>query len=93
MKHEIGGGMSIAYVLKPAHKRHLARLAREAGCQPQDLLNDVFKYGFDYVQQDVRETGKGIAEIEAGKGISHGQVMVEARAVIERYVRKQKAAA
>ena len=85
--------MSIAVVLTPAHKRRLARLAREAGCEPQDLLDDVLKFGFDFVEQDIRETGKGIAELEAGKGIPHGQVMIEARAVIERHARKQKAAA
>lgn len=85
--------MSIAVVLTSAHKRRLARLAREAGCEPQDLLDDVFKFGLDFVEQDIRETGKGIAELEAGKGISHGQVMIEARAVIERHARKQKTAA
>ncbi len=85
--------MSIAVVLTPAHKRRLARLARAAGCEPQDLLDDVFKFGFDFVEQDIRETGKGIAELESGKGIAHGLVMVEARAVIERHARKQKTAA
>ena len=85
--------MSIAVVLTPAHKRRLARLARAAGCEPQDLLDDVFKFGFDCVEQDIRETGKGIAELESGKGIAHGLVMVEARAVIERHARKQKTAA
>ena len=79
--------------LTPAHKRRLSRLAREAGCEPQDLLDDVFKFGFDFVEQDIRETSKGIAEIQAGKGIPHGQVMTEARALIERHARKQKAAA
>ncbi|MSQ73512.1 MAG: hypothetical protein EXR27_19875 [Betaproteobacteria bacterium] len=43
--------MSIAVVLTPAHKRRLARHAREAGCEPQDLLDDVFKFGFDFVEQ------------------------------------------
>ena len=85
--------MSIAVVLTPAHKRRRARLARAAGCEPQDLLDDVFKFGFDFVEQDIRETGKGIAELESGKGIAHGLVMVEARAVIERHARKQKTAA
>ena len=37
-----------------------------------------------------RETAKGIAEIDAGKGIPHGKVMAEARAVIERQARKPK---
>ena len=79
--------------LTPGHKRRLARLAKEAGCAPQDLLDDVFKHGFDFVEQDIRETSNGLAELEAGQGIPHSQVMAEARAIIERHARKQKAAA
>ena len=71
-----------------SHKRRLTRLAQEAGCQPQDLLDDVLKFGFDFVEQDIRETSKGIAEIEAGKGIPHGQVMAEANAIIYHYATK-----
>ena len=82
--------MNLEITLTAAHKRRLARLARAAGCAPQDLLDDVFKYGFEFVAQDIRETGKGIAEIDAGKGIPHGKVMAEARAVIERHARKPK---
>lgn len=85
--------MTVEAILTPAHKRRLAKLAREAHCEPQDLLDDVFRFGFDFVEQDIRETGKGIADLAAGKGIPHGQVMIEARAVIERHARKQKAAA
>ena len=85
--------MTAAITLAPAHTRRLNRLAKEAGCTPQDLLDDVFKFGIDFVEQDIRETAKGIAEIEAGKGIPHGQVMAEARAIIERHASKQKAAA
>ena len=74
--------------LSPTHKRQLARLAREAGCAPQDLLDDVLKFGFNFVERDVRESSRGIAEIEAGKGIPHGQVMVEAGAIIECWTQK-----
>ena len=77
--------MTAAITLAPARTRRLNRLAKEAGCAPQDLLDDVFKFGIDFVEQDIRETAKGIAEIEAGKGIPHGQVMAEARAIIERH--------
>ena len=79
--------------LSPSHKRRLTGLAKEAGCEPQDLLGDVLKFGIDFVEQDIRETFKGIAEIDVGKGIPHGQVMAEARAIVERHARKQKAAA
>ncbi len=85
--------MTVAVALTPAHKRRLARLARECGCEPQDLLEDVFRFGFDFVEQDIRETSAGIADLGAGKGIPHGQVMTEARAIIARHARKQKTSA
>ncbi len=85
--------MSIDATLSAGHKRRLARLAKEAGCAPQDLLDDVFKFGFDFVEQDIRETSKGLAELAAGQGVPHSQVMAEARAIVERHARKQKAAA
>ena len=72
--------------LRPSHMRRLTSLAKEAGCEPQDLLGDVLKFGIDFVEQDIRETIKGIAEIEAGKGIPHDQVLAEAAAIINRHV-------
>ena len=68
-------------ILTPAHKRRLAKLAREAHCEPQDLLDDVFRFGFDFAEQDIREPVKGSADLEADKGLPHGRVMIEARAV------------
>ena len=46
--------MTAAVTLTPAHMRRLNRLAKEAGCAPQDLLDDVFKFGIDFVEQDIR---------------------------------------
>lgn len=85
--------MTVEVALTPAHKRRLARLARECGCEPQDLLDDVFRFGFDFVEQDIRESSTGIAELEAGQGVPHDQVMSEAKAIIVRHARRQKAAA
>ena len=82
--------MHLDITLTPAHKRRLARLARAAGCAPQDLLDDVFKYGFEFVARDIRETGRGIAEIDAGKGIPHGKVMAEAKACSEASARASR---
>lgn len=74
-----------AVLLTPAHQRRLARLAKAAQCEPQALLDDVFKFGFDFVEQDIQETSKGLAEIAAGKGVAHAFVMADARATIARY--------
>ncbi len=85
--------MTVAAALTPAHQRRLAKLAKEAGCEAQALLDDVFKFGIDFVEQDVRETSIGLAEMQAGKTVPHGQVMKETRAIIARHARKQQALA
>ena len=56
--------------LTATQQRRLARLAEEAGCEPQDLLADVFKYGIDWVEADVRETLAGVAEALAGDTVT-----------------------
>ena len=74
--------MSTAFILSPAHQRRLARLAKEAGCEPQALIDDVFRYGIDWVEADVRETRAGIAEGEAGLGVPDSEVRRCARKII-----------
>ena len=85
--------MAAEVALTPTHKRRLARLARECGCETQNLLDDAFKFGFDVVEPDIRESSAGIAELEAGKGVPHDHVMSEARVVIARHGRTQKSLA
>ena len=79
--------------LTPVHKRRLARLARECACEPQDLLDDVLRFGFGFVEQDIRQSNAGIAELEAGKVVPHEQAMNEARAIVARHGRRQTATA
>ena len=74
--------------LTPVHKRRLARLARECACEPQHLLDEVFKFGFDFVEQDIRQSNAGIADLENEKGVPHEQVMNEARSIIARHDRR-----
>ena len=83
-----------AVFLSSAQQRRLTRLAKEAGCQPQDLMDDVFKYGFEFVEHDVRETNIGIAEADAGQTVPNAEVMRGARQIVETArARKQKQAA
>lgn len=82
--------MTGAAALKPAQQRRLAKLASEADCEAQDLLDDVFRLGIDLAEQDARETSNGLAALAAGKTVPHGQVMRETRAIIARHARKQK---
>jgi predicted transcriptional regulator len=74
--------MSIALILNPAHQRRLVRLAKEAGCEPQALMDDVFRFGIDWVETDVRETRTGVAEGEAGLGVPDVEVRRRARKII-----------
>ena len=74
--------MSTALTLAPARQRRLVRLAKEAGCEPQTLVDDVFRYGIDWVETDVRETRAGIAEGEAGLGVPDSEVRRRAGRII-----------
>lgn len=74
--------MSIALIPSQSHRRRLVRLAKEAGCEPQALRGDVFRYGIDWVEADVRETRAGIAEGEAGLGVPDAEVRRRAHKII-----------
>ena len=74
--------MSIALILSPSHQRRLVCIAKEAGCKPQALMDDVFRYGIDWVEADVRETRAGIAEGEAGLGVPDAEVRRRAHKII-----------
>ena len=86
--------MTVPVHLTVTQQRRLARIASEAGCAPQDLLADVFKYGIEWVESDVRETLTGIAEAEAGERVSNAEVerRIE-RTIKSASARKQKQAA
>ena len=66
--------MTVTAQLSNAQQRRLARLATAVGCAPQDLLGDVFKYGFDWVEADVRETLAGLADARSGKFVTDAEV-------------------
>ena len=86
--------MSIALILSRSHQRRLVRLAKGAGCEPQALIDDVFRYGIDWVEIDVRETRAGIAEGEAGLGVPDPEVRRRARKIIATVrAKKEKQAA
>jgi predicted transcriptional regulator len=86
--------MATPVQLTPTQQRRLARIATEAGCAPQDLLSDVFKYGIEWVEADVRETLAGIAEAEAGDRVSNVEVARRVERTIKAAsARKQKQAA
>ena len=86
--------MTVPLQLTVTQQRRLARVASEAGCAPQDLLADVFKYGIEWVEADVRETLAGIAEAEAGDRLSNAEVARRIERTIKSASgRKQKQAA
>ena len=78
-----------------AHEQQhrLERLARRAGRSPRAMLKFVLRDGFDACEEDVRESLAADAEFDAGKGISHKDAMVRARAVIAAHARRHKQAA
>jgi predicted transcriptional regulator len=52
----------------------LARIAQERGTNPQELAREAIERLVDYDDWFVREVEKGLAQIERGETLSHGEV-------------------
>lgn len=52
----------------------LARVAQERGTNPQDLAREAIERLVDYDDWFVREVEKGLAQIAAGRTLTHDEV-------------------
>lgn len=78
--------------LSAADTARLERLAAEAGSTPQKILKHVLRDGFEYSERVVRSVNAGLADVAAGRVISHDQAMDKIGATIEKHARKKKVA-
>ena len=80
--------------LTSAQQRRLERLAHKAGRTPDAMLKFVLRDGFEFCEQDVRETIEADEDADRRGTIPHNVVMAETRTAIERHAakRRQKAA-
>ena len=78
--------------LSAADTERLEKLAAVAGSTPQKMLKHVLRDGFEYSERVVRSVNAGLADVAAGRVISHDQVMDKISATIEKHARKKKAA-
>lgn len=76
--------------LSTAQQRRLERLAHKAGRTPEAMLKFVLRDGFEFCEQDVRETIEADEDIDRNGAIPHRVVMAEARAILERHAAKRR---
>ena len=64
-----------ALQIKSVTARRIARLAARRKRSPQRVLDAALAAGLDYEEWFQREVAKGLAELDAGKGLSHEQML------------------
>ena len=64
-----------ALQIKSVTVRRIARLAARRKRSPQRVLDAALAAGLDYEEWFQREVAKGLAEIDAGKSLSHEQML------------------
>jgi len=80
--------MSTVMTLPVKFAARLEKLALEAGSTPENMLEFVMQDGFDYTENFVHQVKQGLADVEAGKVVSHEEAMARLRSVVERHVNK-----
>lgn len=70
----------------------LEKLALEAGSTPEKMLDFVMRDGFDYTENFVHQTNQGLADIKAGRVVSHEEAMARLRSSADRHANKKQAA-
>jgi predicted transcriptional regulator len=60
-----------------AAARRIGRLARKGKRPPQRILDAALETGLDYHEWFVEQVKKGVAELNAGKVLSHRSVLKE----------------
>lgn len=64
-----------ALQIKSVTARRIARLAARRKRSPQRVLDAALAAGLDYEEWFQREVAKGLAELDAGKSLSHEQML------------------
>jgi len=84
--------MTTAMTLPIKFAARLEKLALEAGSTPEEMLCFVMQDGFEYTENFVHQTKQGLADIEAGKIVSHEEAMARLRSAVEQQAHKKQAA-
>ena len=82
--------MTTRTTLSQADQRRLEKLAKAAGCTPQQALRFVLRDGFEATERTVKLVA---ARMKKGRTIPHEEVKEQADALIAAYVQKKKKAA
>lgn len=84
--------MSTTMTLPARFTTRLEKLALEAGSTPEKMLDFVMRDGFDYTESFVHQVKQGMADVEAGRVVSHEEAMTRLHSAVERHANKKQAA-
>ena len=72
-------------ILTTAQIKRIEKLAADAGRTVKQIMPHVLKYGLPELEQTVKKIKRGIADADAGRTVSHEEVMKEIDAIIEKH--------
>ena len=75
-------------VLTAAQVKRIEKLAVEAGRTVKQIMPHVLKHGLPELEQTVKKIKRGIADADAGRTVSHEEVMQEIDAIIKKHEKK-----
>ncbi|TAN85267.1 MAG: hypothetical protein EPN14_01280 [Gallionella sp.] len=84
--------MSTTMTLPTRFATRLEKLALEAGSTPEKMLDFVMQDGFEYTENFMHQIKQGMADVKAGRVVSHEEAMTRLRSAVERHANKKQAA-
>ena len=78
-------------LIPPAQFKRIEKLAADAGRTVKQIMPHVLKYGLPELERVVKHVKRGIADVEAGRTVSHEDAMKRIRATIARHAEKKAA--
>lgn len=83
--------MPVSMQIPEAQAARLEKLAAEAGSTPEAMLPYVLEDGFEFTETTIRKINAAIAEADAGKTVSHDEIMAHLDAIIDTHAAKKAA--
>jgi predicted transcriptional regulator len=77
--------------IRNAAARRIARLATRRKRAPQKILDSALRAGLDYEEWFQQAVAKGLGELDAGRAVSHAQVLktlARSKAALARALKK-----
>ncbi len=73
--------------------KRLEKVAAQSRRKPGDIVKSALKDQLDYEEWFLKEIDKGVAELDRGEAVSHGEAMATLDEILQKHARKKKQAA